>query len=103
MAKYASMRKMGHLRNDKIYSGNIRLKKSREAGQKQTPQEFCGDLFITGGGRQFYGLLHTTTGNLQGNFKNLPPKAPFPSNHIRLQLNTSVQSPNFSAQNSLKN
>lgn len=58
---------------------------------------------ITGGGRQFYGLLHTTTGNLQGNFKNLPPKAPFPSNHIRLQLNTSVQSPNFSAQNSLKN
>lgn len=79
------------------------IKKSQFLGQKQTPQGFCGDLFIPGGGRQFYGLLHTTTGNLQGNFKNLPPKAPFPSNHIRLQLNTSVQSPNFSAQNSLKN
>lgn len=33
---------MGHLRNDKIYSGNTRLKKSRKAGQKQAPQEFCG-------------------------------------------------------------
>lgn len=40
---------MGHLRNDKAYSGNTRLKKSRKVGQKQTPQEFCGDLFITGG------------------------------------------------------
>ncbi len=40
---------MGYLRNDKIYSGNTRLKKSRKAGQKQTPQEFCEDLFITGG------------------------------------------------------
>lgn len=65
----------------------------------KTPQWAC--LFY-GGVARFYGLLHTT-GNLQGNFKNLPPKAPFPSNHIRLQLNTSVQSPNLSAQNSLKN
>ena len=40
---------MGHLRNDKIYTGNRRLKKSQKAGQKQTPQEFCGDLFIPGG------------------------------------------------------
>lgn len=103
MPKYASVREMRYLRYDKIYTSNIRLKKSRKAGQKQTSQEISGDLFIPGGGRQFYGLLHTTTGNLQGNFKNLPPKAPFPSNHIRLQLNTSVQSPNFSAQNSLKN
>lgn len=67
MANYASMREMGYLRNDKIYSGNTRLKKSRKAGQKQTPQRFCGDLFITGGGGQFYGYLHTA-GNLQGNF-----------------------------------
>ena len=40
---------MGYLRNDKIYSGNTRLKKSRKAGQKQTPQEISGDLFIPGG------------------------------------------------------
>ena len=40
---------MGHLRNDKIYTGNIRLKKSQKAGQKQTPQEISGDLFIPGG------------------------------------------------------
>lgn len=25
-------------------------------------------FIISGGGRQFYGQLHTTTGNLQGNF-----------------------------------
>ena len=49
MPKYASVRKMGHLRNDKTYSGNTRLKKSRKVGQKQTPQEISGDLFITGG------------------------------------------------------
>ena len=40
---------MGYLRYDKTYSGNTRLKKSRKVGQKQTPQGFCGDLFITGG------------------------------------------------------
>ena len=49
MAKYVRMREMGYLRNDKIYSGNTRLKKSRKAGQKQTPQEISGDLFIPGG------------------------------------------------------
>ena len=49
MPKYASVREMRYLRNDKIYSGNTRLKKSQKAGQKQTPQEFCGDLFIPGG------------------------------------------------------
>lgn len=32
---------------------------------KNTP---CGVSFISGGVRQFYGQLHTTTGNLQGNF-----------------------------------
>ena len=47
---------MGHLRNDKIYSGNTRLKKSRKVGQKQTPQEFCGDLFIPGGARNLLPL-----------------------------------------------
>ena len=47
--KYVRMRKMGYLRYDKTYSGNTRLKKSQKAGQKQTPQRFCGDLFITGG------------------------------------------------------
>ena len=40
---------MGYLRNNKIYSGNTRLKKSQKLGQKQTPQGFCGDLFIPGG------------------------------------------------------
>lgn len=67
MPKYASVREMRYLRYDKIYTSNIRLKKSRKAGQKQTSQEISGDLFIPGGGGQFYGYLHTT-GNLQGNF-----------------------------------
>ena len=49
MPKYDSVREMRYLRNDKTYSGNTRLKKSRKVGQKQTPQEFCGDLFIPGG------------------------------------------------------
>ena len=49
LAKYASMRKTRYLSYDKIYSGNTRLKKSRKVGQKQTPQGFCGDLFIPGG------------------------------------------------------
>ncbi len=49
MPKYASVREMRYLRYDKIYTSNIRLKKSRKVGQKQTPQEFCGDLFIPGG------------------------------------------------------
>lgn len=49
MPKYASVREMRYLRYDKIYSGNIRLKKSRKAGQKQTSQEISGDLFIPGG------------------------------------------------------
>ena len=49
MPKYVRMRKMGYLRYDKTYSGNTRLKKSRKVGQKQTPQGFCGDLFIPGG------------------------------------------------------
>ena len=49
MPKYVRMRKMGYLRNNKIYSGNTRLKKSQKLGQKQTPQGFCGDLFIPGG------------------------------------------------------
>lgn len=40
---------MGYLRYDKTYSGNTRLKKSRKAGQKQSPQGFCGVLFIPGG------------------------------------------------------
>ena len=47
--KYDSVREIRYLRNDKIYSGNTRLKKSRKVGQKQTPQEISGDLFITGG------------------------------------------------------
>lgn len=51
MPKYASVREMRYLRYDKIYTSNIRLKKSRKAGQKQTPQEFCGDLFIPGGSK----------------------------------------------------
>ena len=58
MAKYVRMREMGYLRNDKIYSGNTRLKKSRKAGQKQTPQEFCEDLFITGGARNLLPLAY---------------------------------------------
>ena len=37
LAKYASMREMGYLRNDKIYSGNTRLKKVPESGAKTTP------------------------------------------------------------------
>ena len=49
MPKYVRMWEMGYLRYDKIYSGNTRLKKSRKVGQKQTPQGFCGDLFIPGG------------------------------------------------------
>ena len=49
MPKYDSVREMRYLRYDKTYSGNTRLKKSRKVGQKQTPQRFCGDLFITGG------------------------------------------------------
>lgn len=58
MPKYASVREMLYLRYDKIYSGNIRLKKSRKAGQKQTPQRFCGDLFITGGARNLLPLAY---------------------------------------------
>ena len=49
MPKYVRMRKTRYLSYDKTYSGNTRLKKSRKAGQKQTPQEFCGDLCIPGG------------------------------------------------------
>ena len=49
MPKYVRMWEMGYLRYDKIYSGNTRLKKSRKVGQKQTPQRFCGVLFIPGG------------------------------------------------------
>ena len=49
---------MGYLRNDKIYTGNRRLKKSQKAGQKQTPQEFCGVLFITGGARNLLPLAY---------------------------------------------
>lgn len=40
---------MRYLRYDKTYSGDTRLKKSRKAGQKETPQGFCGVLFIPGG------------------------------------------------------
>ena len=58
MPKYDSVREMRYLRYDKIYSGNIRLKKSRKAGQKQTPQRFCGDLFITGGARNLLPLAY---------------------------------------------
>ena len=52
------MREMGYLRYDKIYSGNTRLKKSQKAGQKQTPQEISGDLFITGGVGTFDGIRY---------------------------------------------
>ena len=52
------MREMGYLRNDKIYTGNTRLKKSRKVGQKQTPQEISGDLFITGGARNLLPLAY---------------------------------------------
>ena len=52
------MREIRYLRNNKIYSGNTRLKKSQKAGQKQTPQEFCGDLFITGGARNLLPLAY---------------------------------------------
>lgn len=53
---------MGYLRNDKIYSGNTRLKKSRKAGQKQTPQEISGDLFIPGGVGIFDGIRYDKYG-----------------------------------------
>ena len=36
------------------------IKKSQFLGQKQTPQGFCGDLFIPGGVVIFYGKRHTT-------------------------------------------
>ena len=58
MPKYVRMREMGYLRYDKTYSGNTRLKKSRKVGQKQTPQGFCGDLFIPGGARNLLPLAY---------------------------------------------
>ncbi len=58
LSKYASVREIRYLRNDKIYTGNRRLKKSQKAGQKQTPQEFCGVLFITGGTRNLLPLAY---------------------------------------------
>lgn len=59
---------MGHLRNDKIYTGNRRLKKSQKAGQKQTPQEFCGDLFIPGGVGTFDSIRYDKYRVFAGNF-----------------------------------
>lgn len=43
---------------------------------------------ITGGGRQFYGQLHTTSGNLQGNFAIFVPKTNFAPRPSRI-LSTS--------------
>ena len=68
MPKYVRMREMGYLRYDKTYSGNTRLKKSRKVGQKQTPQRFCGDLFITGGVGIIYDPAHTKYRDYQGIF-----------------------------------
>lgn len=59
---------MGYLRYDKTYSGNTRLKKSRKVGQKQTPQGFCGDLFITGGVLINDGLRYCVYRVFTGNF-----------------------------------
>lgn len=70
MPKYDSVREMRYLRYDKIYSGNIRLKKSRKAGQKQTPQRFCGDLFITGGVVTFDGIRYNKYRVFTGNFEH---------------------------------
>ena len=62
------MREMGYLRNDKTYTSNKRLKKSRKAGQKQAPQEFCGVLFIPGGDGIFDGIRYDKYGVFAGNF-----------------------------------
>ena len=43
-------------------------KTAGNGAKKNTPWDYHGMSDITGGGRQFYGQLHTTTGNLQGNF-----------------------------------
>ena len=44
MPKYDSVRKMGYLRNDKIYSGNTRLKKVPESGAKINPTRILWGL-----------------------------------------------------------
>lgn len=45
--------------------------------KKNTPWDYHGMFNIPGGVRHFYGLLHTTSGNLQGNFAIFTPKTNF--------------------------
>jgi len=46
LANYASMREMGYLRNDKIYSGNTRLKKVPESGAKTNPTRILWGIYL---------------------------------------------------------
>ena len=60
------MRKIGNLRNDKIYSGNTRLKKSRKVGQKRTSRGVttgCLILLADGEGFPRTMLMHRLRGN----------------------------------------
>lgn len=59
---------MGYSSYNKTYSGNTRLKKSQKAGQKQTPQGFCGVLFIPGGVGIFDGIRYDKYRVFAGNF-----------------------------------
>ena len=51
-----------------IHTGNTVVKNRQKRVKKNIPWDCHGMSNFPGGGRQFYGLLHTTTGNLQGIF-----------------------------------
>ncbi len=57
---------------------------------KNTP---CGVFFIPGGGIHFYGHLHTTSGNLQGNFAIFVPKNSFAPRSSRISSSSRKKIP----------
>ena len=55
--------------DDKAYTSVPMPRKiAGDGAKKNIPRNYRGMPYISGGVRQFYGQLHTTTGNLQGNF-----------------------------------
>lgn len=52
--------------------------------KRNIPQNYRGMFYIPGGGRQFHGQLHTTTGNLQENFAIFATKTNFAPRALRV-------------------